>query len=184
MDSSDQDLIARFRGGDAGAFDDLARRWDRRVYNLAYRVIGDAEEAGDVRQLVLLRTYQGLASFNGHAAFATWMYRVVLNLCRGRLRSRRIRERQVEAVAAGRGQADRQVASSEMVCQRRELGRQVAEAVAALPQAQREVVVLRHYQGLTFGQIAEVLETPVTTVKSRMGRALRSLRQTLKDVDA
>lgn len=183
MDPSDDDLIARFRGGDVRAFEQLVRRWDRRVYGLAYRVVGDVEEAGDVRQTAFLRAYGALESFNGQAAFSTWLYRVVLNLCRDRLRSRRVRARHAEVMSAHRGEACHEAGPSDGACEQRELSREVAKAVAALPQTEREVVVLRHYQGLTFGRIAEVLGTPVSTVKSRMSRALGSLRSRLKDVD-
>ncbi|MHC4089142.1 MAG: RNA polymerase sigma factor [Planctomycetota bacterium] len=183
MDLSDNDLIARIRGGDAAAFEQLVQRWDRQVYGLAYRVTGDAEEASDVRQMAFLRTYSALGSFNGRAAFSTWLYRVVLNLCRDRLRSRQVRVRHAEAISARQDKAGGEAPSCEGEHEQQELIRQVADAVGSLPEVEREVVVLRHYQGLTFGQIAEVLAAPVSTVKSRMSRALASLRGRLKDVD-
>ena len=137
MDPSDDHLIARFREGDAGAFAELVRRWDRRVYVLAYRVTGDAEDAGDVRQMAFMRAYGALGSFNGQAAFSTWLYRVVLNLCRDRLRSQRARTRHVGAVSALREGAGPEASSSAVACERRELTRRVADAVASLPRAER-----------------------------------------------
>jgi RNA polymerase sigma-70 factor (ECF subfamily) len=183
MAPSDNDLIARFQGGDAAAFSELVQRWDRRVYGLAYRVTGDAAEAGDVRQMAFMRAYAALASFNGHATFATWMYRVVVNLCRDRMRSQEVRRRHVRSMPAAAGGTADEPPSTRSACERHEVADRVASAVADLPSAEREVVVLRHYQDLTFVQIAEVLDMPASTVKSRMNQALGLLRTRLKDVD-
>ncbi len=183
MELSDNEFVARYRGGDSAAFAELARRWDRRVYALAYRVTGDAADAGDVRQQAFLRAQGALSTFNGQSTFATWMYRVVVNLCRDRLRSKEARNRHLGAMRARAEEADYGSPPSGREHERREVAAQVAEAVGSLPEAEREVVVLRHYQGLTFAQIAEVLGGPVSTVKSRMAKALALLRTRLKDVD-
>jgi RNA polymerase sigma-70 factor (ECF subfamily) len=183
MEPSDNDLIARFKCGDAAAFAALVRRWEQRVYGLAYRMTGNAEDAADVRQVAFLRTYGSLGTLNGRAAFSTWLYQVVLNLCRDRRRALQVRARHTEGMAARCREREGDTSSPVKESEQREISHQIAAAVAGLPQPEREIIVLRHYQDLTFSQIAEVLDTPASTIKSRMTRALGMLRSRLKDVD-
>ena len=183
IDPDDAELISRFQRGDARAFATLARRWSRRAYALAYRLTQDANESEDIRQTALLRAHQRLCDFNGRASFSTWLYRVVLNLCHDRLRSRRAADealRRAKDIRPGvRRVQPSPLADSEIS----ETARRVADAVKALPSPLREVVVMRHYQDLRFAEIAEIVEAPVTTVKSRMNQGLRLLRKSLKDVE-
>jgi RNA polymerase sigma-70 factor (ECF subfamily) len=179
MEPSDEELIRRFRHGDERAFEDLAQRWDAAILRLAYRLTGDLEEARDVRQMALVKTYRALPAFNGHARPTTWLYRVVLNLCRDRHRRSAARRRMLDAAA---GHAGAEVDDAAPGVERGEVARRVAEAIAGLPAREREVVVLRHYHDLPFAGIAELVGAPVTTVKSRMLRALEHLRARLKDL--
>ena len=181
MEPSDDELIGRFRRGESRAFEELIARWDRRVLGLAYRLSRDVEEARDVRQAAFLRAYQCLATFNGQARFSTWMHQVVLNLCRDRARAVDARERAL-AHTAGRADESVRVAPSPLAAaEKLEIADAVAEAIGALPLPEREVLVLRHYQGLPFPEIAEVLGAPASTVKSRMERALARLRVSLSE---
>ncbi len=179
MEPTDDELIGRFRRGDGGAFDRLVARWDRRVLGFAYRLTRDVEEAQDIRQAVFLRTYRALESFNGHARFSTWIHQVTLNLCRDRARSIESQERALAGGARAREPETGVLPSPLETSERNELSRVVATAIAALPEAEREVVVLRHYQGLAFPEIAEILDAPVSTVKSRMSQGLTHLRDRL-----
>jgi RNA polymerase sigma-70 factor (ECF subfamily) len=177
MDASDRTIIARVVAGDRDRFDDLVRRWDRRVLNLAYRLTGEIEEARDIRQIAFTNAYRALASFNGRSAFSTWIYRIVVNLARDRARSR------IALATALRGREQRlprrRTARPDEESSDREAIRAVATAVAKLPEREREVVVLRHYHDLTFVEIAEIVGAPASTVKSRMDRGLRALRARL-----
>jgi len=180
MDISDQELLRRYRRGDRSAFELLVRRWDERVMDLAYRITGDPEEARDVRQIAFLRLLRSLDRFNGTSSFSTWFYRVVLNLCLDRRRSRMARDRR----EGGETPAEEPAAASPSPAQyseREEVARLVADAVAALRPTERVVVVLRHYHGLRFAEIAGILGLPASTVKSRMQRGLTSLRERLRN---
>jgi RNA polymerase sigma-70 factor, ECF subfamily len=183
MQPSDEELVRRFQGGDASAFEAMVARWNEPILQLATRLIGDLEEAKDLTQMALLKTYQGLDRFEGRARFSTWIYRVVLNLCRDRARSVAVRERAQEQTTR---EHDGDYVLEETgfhVARDRELAALVARAVLALPSSEREVVVLRHYHDLPFPAIAEILGSPVTTVKSRMARGLTELRARLATLE-
>ncbi len=184
MEPSDEDLVRRFQGGDETAFEAMVSRWNEPILELATRLTGDLEEAKDVRQMALLKTYQGLDRFEGRSRFSTWIYRVVLNLCRDRARSGAVRARVFEP---GGGALDGAAVLEETgfhAARDRELARVVAEAVLGLPAPEREVVVLRHYHDLPFPAVAEIVGCPVTTVKSRMARGLTLLRSRLATLEA
>lgn len=178
MDPSDEELVLRFQGGDGSAFEAMVTRWNEPILQLATRLTGDHEEAKDIRQMVLLKTYQGLARFEGRARFSTWIYRVVLNLCRDRKRGEAVRTRVEAAVREKEGDYLLEETGFHLA-RDRELAQIVARAVLELPAGEREVVVLRHYHALPFPTIAEILGAPVTTVKSRMSRGLFLLRARL-----
>lgn len=180
MDCPDEEDLRRLRRGDERAFEALAVRWSPTILHVALRLTGDLEEARDVRQLALMRIYDSRDDFAGRARFSTWLYRVVVNLCRDAHRRRDARARSQEV--AGRNGRHLDVATPEHLAEARDTAERVARAVAALRAEDREVVALRHYAGLAFPAVAEVLEAPVTTVKSRMARALRALRTELEEL--
>lgn len=179
VSSTDEELVRRFQDGDPGAFEGVVVRWNPLVLQLAYRLTGDLEEARDVRQLALLRAHDALARFGGRSRLSTWLYRVVLNLCRDRQRRR---ARHDDAVRRAAPDDEGTAGSAAGESERRETAERVARAVRSLPPAEREVVVLRHYQGLAFAEIAEIQSAPVTTVQSRMARGLLLLRARLQDL--
>lgn len=177
MTPSDDELLERFGGGDAAAFEEIVRRWDRRILNLAWRLTGDLDEAQDVRQGVFLRAFTGLARHRGRGRLGTWLYRVTLNLCRDARRTDAVEERwrttrQEPAPRESTGEA----------CARTEEERALMRAIAALPDRERETVVLKHYHDLTFREVGVVLGVPATTVKSRLARALERLRWSLDGI--
>jgi RNA polymerase sigma-70 factor, ECF subfamily len=175
---SDEELVETFQGGDAAAFEVLVRRWDRRIQGLIYRVVGGEEEARDLCQETFLRAYRGLGTFKKEARFSSWLYQIALNVSRDRLRRRRLRnhvsldelteESEARWAQAGPNALD--------LVESRDLSRAVAVAVAALPEEQREVIVLKEYEGLTFQEISQVLDVPLSTVKTRLYRGLGQLR--------
>jgi len=183
MDPSDEELVLRFQSGDEGAFEAMVVRWNEPILQLATRLTGDHEEAKDVRQMALIKIYQGLAAFEGRARFSTWIWRVVLNLCRDRKRSAGVRTRTLEGSVRERDGDYVLEETGFHVARDRELAKVVAQAVLELPTSEREVVVLRHYHDLPFPAIAEILGSPVTTVKSRMARGLTLLRTRLATLE-
>jgi RNA polymerase sigma-70 factor (ECF subfamily) len=164
------------------AFDLLVGRWQRKIRGAAYRIVGSEEEAQDICQEAFLKAFRGLPSFKREARFSSWLYQIALNLSRDRLRRRKNRTwvslddleetKPLTASAASGGRSDDWVES-------REIQRLVSLAVAALPDEQREVVVLKEYQGLTFPEIAEIQGVPLSTVKTRLYRGLSLLRDRL-----
>ena len=183
MASTDEELVARSMGGDLDSFNQLVLRWERPIYALAYRVIGREEDARDVAQETFLRAFRALAGFKGQAKFSSWLYRITLNLCRDWIR----RERRAPVAQAPEGVDLLDLASSaepvetvEDLVSRRELGRAVAKAMAILPDEQRTAIVLKEYHGLTFQEIADLLDCPLSTVKTRLYQGLTVLRKQLE----
>jgi RNA polymerase sigma-70 factor, ECF subfamily len=183
---SDEELVARSRGGDLDSFNQLVLRWERPIYALAYRVIGREEDARDVAQETFLRAFRALGGFKGQAKFSSWLYRITLNLCRDWIR----RERRTPIAQAPEGvdlvelagEAVGTVSIDELVS-RKELGRAVAKAMALLPDEQRTAIILKEYHGLTFQEIADLLDCPLSTVKTRLYQGLTVLRRHLEQAD-
>ena len=182
MPPTDEELVARSTGGDLDAFNQLVVRWERPIFALAYRVIGREEDARDVCQDTFLRAYRALGGFKGQAKFSSWLYRIALNLCRDWIR----RERRTPVAQAPEGVDLIELAgetspsdSVEELVARREIGRAVARAMADLPEEQRTAIILKEYHGLTFQEIADMLECPLSTVKARLYQGLSVLRRQL-----
>jgi len=183
MTWTDEDLVARSRGGDVDSFNQLILRWERPIYALAFRVIGREEDARDVCQETFLRAFRALPGFKGQAKFSSWLYRIALNLCRDWVR----RQRRTPVVDAPEGvdpldlAAERAPTESiEELVSRRELSAAVAEAMALLPEEQRTAIILKEYHGMTFQEIAELQGCPLSTVKTRLYQGLAVLRRHLE----
>jgi RNA polymerase sigma-70 factor (ECF subfamily) len=181
MGSTDEELVEAFRRGDLSAFDGLVARWERKIRGAVHRILGNEEEARDVCQEAFLKAYRALDSFKSEARFSSWLYQIALNLSRDRLRRRRSRPvvSLDEMEEAGAAFATHRPSAHDLV-EAGDLARAVAAAVAALPEEQREVIVLKEYQELTFAEIAEVLGLPPSTVKTRLYRGLSQLRVALE----
>ncbi|UCF34100.1 MAG: sigma-70 family RNA polymerase sigma factor [Phycisphaerales bacterium] len=182
MAATDNDLVERICRGDAAGLALLAERYDGEAYALAYRLLQNAATAEDIRQTAFLRAFGRLGEFNGRAAFSTWLFRIVINLCRDWHRSQRVREKVLQKARDAHLQEQAAAPATGDGPEEAEMGRRVARAVRALPRQAREVVVMRHYMDLKFTEIAEILETPVSTVKSRMAVGLKLLRDSLEDI--
>ena len=184
MPSTDEELVARSMGGDLDSFNQLVLRWERPIYALAYRVIGREEDARDVAQETFLRAFRALKGFKGQAKFSSWLYRITLNLCRDWMR----RERRTPVSQAPEGVDIIEMAgeatpseSIEDLVSRHELGRAVGRAMALLPEEQRTAIILKEYHGLTFQEIADLLDCPLSTVKTRLYQGLSVLRKHLRE---
>ena len=184
MASSDEELVARSMGGDLDSFNQLVLRWERPIYALAYRVIGREEDARDVAQETFLRAFRALSGFKGQAKFSSWLYRITLNLCRDWIR----KERRTPVSQAPEGIDIIELAgegtpaeSIEQLVGRKELGRAVSKAMAMLPEEQRTAIILKEYHGLTFQEIAEMLDCPLSTVKTRLYQGLSVVRRQLEE---
>lgn len=178
---SDEELVAAFQAGDSSAFDALVGRWDRKIQGAIYRVVGGGEDSRDLCQEVFLKAYRALGGFKREARFSSWLYQIALNACRDRLRRRRGRTQvSLDDLADGAREPLQAGPSALDLVEARDLARAVQAAMATLPDDQREVIALKEYQGLTFVEIAEALDVPVSTVKTRLYRGLGLLRQQLE----
>jgi RNA polymerase sigma-70 factor (ECF subfamily) len=181
MGRSDEQLVEACLGGEVAAFDILVDRWQRKIRGAVYRVVRSEEEAQDICQEAFLKAFRGLPSFKQESRFSSWLYQIAINLSRDRLRRRKTRnwvslDDLDEGVPAG---SQRAPAEGERWVEVLEVQERIANAVAALPQEQREAVILKEYQGLTFPEIAEIQGVPVSTVKTRLYRGLSVLRERL-----
>ncbi len=184
MPSTDEELVARSMGGDLDSFNQLVLRWERPIYALAYRVIGREEDARDVAQETFLRAFRALKGFKGQAKFSSWLYRITLNLCRDWIR----REKRTPVAQPPEGVDIIELAgegtpseSIEQLVARHELGRAVGKAMSMLPEEQRTAIILKEYHGLTFQEIADLLDCPLSTVKTRLYQGLTVLRKQLRE---
>jgi RNA polymerase sigma-70 factor, ECF subfamily len=182
MARTDEQLVEAVQGGEIAAFDDLVDRWQRKIQGAIYRIIGREEDARDICQETFLKAFRAIGSFKREARFSSWLYQIAINLCRDRLRRRKGR------LVVGLEEIDeledlprvgRAPTALDMV-EANDLSRKVAAAISCLPEEQREVIVLKEYQGLTFPEIAETLRIPTSTVKTRLYRGLGLLRTHLE----
>jgi len=183
MGRSDEELVEACRAGESSAFDVLVARWEDRIRGAAYRILGSEDEARDVAQEAFLKAYRGLAGFKREARFSSWLYQIATNLCRDRLRRRKTRPQvSLEALqeAGGETLAETRPGAHERLLER-DLAETVKRAIHALPEEQRVVVILKEYQELTFLEIAQALDVPVSTVKTRLYRGLGQLRLRLEN---
>ena len=179
MLKTDEELVTACLGGENAAFDELVGRWNPRIRGAIYRMLGSYDEARDLSQETFLKAYRALPGFKGEARFSSWLYQIAMNLCRDRLRRGRGRFTVgLEAVDAEAARLPGSQATDTLV--ERDVRRRVAEAVAELAAEHREVLVLKEYEGLTFAEIAEVTGLPLSTVKTRLYRALGALRGRLE----
>lgn len=182
MEITDQQLIDQVLGGETEAYGTLVRRWERHIYGLTLRMLGHAEDAQDATQETFISAYTNLKHFRGDAKFSSWLYRIALNVCHSRLR-RRVRrtdaslEQQFEDVgfepASSSASVDEELFDEQV-------SRSVRRALGAIPAEMRQVIIMKEYEGLKFHEIADVLDIPVSTVKTRMYTGLKELRKRLE----
>lgn len=178
MAIDERDLISRSRGGDLDAFESLVRAHQDRIYNLAYRLTGNREDATDAAQEAFIRAFQALPRFRQASTFSTWLYRIAVNAALDLVR-RRPAIPPVELTSDHRAPDD-----PEVEAQRRDIHRRIHAALGHVPAEYRAAVVLRDLQGLEYEEVARVLGVPVGTVRSRISRGREVLRAQLADLVA
>lgn len=182
---TDEDLVVALRGGDVDSLGALVARWEQPLFRFVYRLVERKDDARDICQETFLRVLDKAGHFRDGAKFSTWMYQIALNLVRDQARHRK---RWSHVVVPEKGDCDTEPPSNgaratdelpDALVEHAERASAVQRALDALPAEQREVVLLKEYEGLKFREIAEVLSVPESTVKSRMYLALDSMRTTL-----
>lgn len=183
-ETDDPFLIDRARRGDSDAFELLVRRYSPRLFQTAYRLLGNQADAEDALQQALVKAYLHLADFRGDAAFGTWLHRIVINLCHDELRRRGRRLRSEMEWEPDRTLVRDQAPESrpDEAAEQEELGRTVQVALEAVPPVYRTPVVLRDLQDYSYHEIAGMLGCSVGTVKSRVHRGRQALRMILNRV--
>jgi RNA polymerase sigma-70 factor (ECF subfamily) len=185
MANEEQRLVEAGQRGDVEAFNQLVRLYESRVYNLCYRMLGDADAAADVTQDTFISAYRNLQKFRG-GVFRSWLLRIATNACYDALRARK-RRPTISLEAAREGDDDGPSfdipdpsESPDDSALRRELAAAIQRGIAELPEEQRVVVILSDLQGLAYEEIALVTNTNLGTVKSRLSRGRARLRDVLR----
>ena len=174
--------LARARRGELDAFEELVRQYEKRVYAVALRSSGSPEDAADITQEVFLRAWRSIESFRGDSGFSTWLFRITMNLCVDHARHKNAQP-QTQPLVVGEEDAERPIPdpapTPEEHLENSELGRELAAALDEVSEEHRRIVLLRDVSGLSYTEIAEVLEISEGTVKSRLSRARIALRTIL-----
>lgn len=183
---SDEELVSSFLDGDKAAFEELVRRYENTIMNMAYRLLGNRDDAADVCQEVFVLLLRKIGSFRGEAKFSTWLYRVSLNACHDY--ARRLRRHISLSESPGEDLpemeqrlADDGIDSPESSLERAEIQNAVHDAMSRLPYKFKEVIYLHDIRGYNYKEVAEILDISLGTVKSRLNRARNRLNGELRD---
>lgn len=182
-DQREQEWIARAKAGDMQAFEALILQHEKIVYNVALRMMNHSEDARDISQEVFLKAYKSIGQFDERAMFSTWLYRITTNTCIDELRRRKGKQSYSleEELESEEGSMQRQIADEgetpEESLLRAERADELKKALAQLTEEHRLAVILRDIRGLSYEEIAEIMNLPMGTVKSRISRARNQLKQ-------
>jgi RNA polymerase sigma-70 factor, ECF subfamily len=184
----DQTLIAQCRAGDQGAFRELVQRYQRRAYGIAFGMVHHVDDAMDITQEVFIRVHAYLDHFKGTSSFYTWLYRIAINLCIDHLR----REGKLQTVdyddsvahdqgeAAGELLPDRSEMHPGHVLARKEMSEMIHTALQTLSPNHRAVLLMREVEGLSYTEMAEVMQCNKGTIMSRLFHARRRMQEALR----
>lgn len=183
--SIDQQLVVRVQKGDKSAFDLLVRKYQHRIAKLVSRYVSDRAEVEDVTQEAFIKAFRAIKGFRGESAFYTWLYRIAINTAKNYLVAlgRRPPSADIEAEeaeASDAGIAMRDIATPERQLLAEEIGRTVERVMAALPEDLRTALTLREIDGLSYEEIAEIMDCPIGTVRSRIFRAREAIDEALR----
>ncbi|MGI5891844.1 MAG: RNA polymerase sigma factor [Bacillota bacterium] len=176
-------LIKRSQDGDITAFEELISAYQQRIYNTAYRLLGNPHDASDMAQEAIIKIYKGLPGFRGDSSFSTWSYRITVNVCRDEL-SRKYRHMESsldEYIITETGEMPKEIADNsqlpEDIMASRELGNYLQTLINNLPPEYRLVIIMREHLSFSYKEIADALDISIGTVKSRINRARKALKK-------
>lgn len=185
MEHNEQLLLEKAKAGDVAAFEELISAYQKKVFNLALRIIGNYDDAADLAQDTFVRIFKAISNFKEQSSFSTWVYRITTNVCLDEIRKRKNKKvvSLDEDIHMDDGDMKRQVESDEPgpdeAAERKEVRRIVNNAINMLPEDQRVVITLRDIHGMSYEEIAKALDCPGGTVKSRINRARLALKNLL-----
>jgi len=181
--TNDEHIVERALTGDAEAFGEIVQRWERRIFALTYGMLGREEDARDATQETFLAAFRNLRGFRGEAKVSSWLHRIAVNKCITRQRRAKVRN---EAALDDEQEKDAAKFSAPLnyspalSVESKQTTRAVRLAVNSLPLELRQVVVMKEFEELTFREIADALDLPLSTVKSRLYTALQQLQMRLR----
>jgi len=184
--SSDEIIVERALTGDADAFGEIVRRWERRIFALAYGMLGREEDARDATQETFLAAFRSLRGFRGEAKVSSWLHRIAVNQCITRQRRAKVRNESAleDEQEKNAGRFALPASGSPLrILEGSETTLAVRRAVNSLPIELRQVIVMKEFEELTFREIAEALDLPLSTVKSRLYTAMKQLQMRLRKFD-
>jgi len=184
---SDEVIVERALTGDAEAFGELVRRWERRIFALTYGMLGREEDARDATQETFLAAFRNLRGFRGEAKVSSWLHRIAVNQCISRQRRAKVRGESAldEEQENDAGSFAAPLSESPVrVVEGRQETFAVRRAINSLPLELRQVVVMKEFEELTFREIADALDLPLSTVKSRLYTALKQLQMRLQKFES
>lgn len=183
--SAEDLLIKRAQSGDIAAFEALIEAYEQKVFHIAYRMAGNLDDAADMAQEILLKIFRNVGKFKGESKFSTWVYRVATNTCLDELKKakRKATYSLDEEFETGEGQLGVEVADTAPTPEQRVEGQEIrdaiTEAISRLSEEHRQIIILRDINGLTYEEVADILDCSLGTVKSRISRAREQLRKIL-----
>lgn len=187
LSTLESELIKKCQQGDVEAFEKLILSYQKKVYTIAYRYMGRREEAEDLAQEAFIKVYRSLKTFRGDSSFSTWLYHVVTNVCRDALRknSRKLEEDSLDcAVTTEKGEIRREIVdwsmSPALLYEQKELGEFLQSLIDQLSPEYKAVIVMREIQDMSYDEIAQAMDCSLGTVKSRLSRARKTLRDMIE----
>jgi RNA polymerase sigma-70 factor (ECF subfamily) len=181
---SDEQIVERALNGDPEAFGEIVRRWERRIYALCYGILGREEEARDASQETFMSAFRNLRGFRGEAKVSSWLHRIAVNQCITKQRRAKVRG---ETSLEDENETDDSsffapaFQSPSRAAEHKQKTDAVRRAVNALPIELKQVIVMKEFEEMTFQEIADTLDLPLSTVKSRLYTALKQLRMRLEN---
>lgn len=187
---TDLDLVRRVQAGEKAAFDVLVIKYQQRIVKLVMRFLPDHSEAQDVAQDAFIKAYKALPKFRGDSAFYTWLYRIAVNTAKNYLVARGRRPRNYSGLNSSQSEDDRfdpsillmSIDTPDRLAMKNELKEGIKNAISALPEDLRVAVSLREYEGMSYEDIANVMNCPIGTVRSRIFRARESIEKHIHDL--
>ncbi|AEV69215.1 sigma-70 family RNA polymerase sigma factor [Acetivibrio clariflavus] len=184
--SNEKDLVERAKSGDLEAFEQLIIGCQKKVFNIAFRMVGNYDDANELAQEVFIKAFRSIKNFKGDSSFSTWIYRITANVCLDELRKRKNRTivSLDQDIELNDGDVKRQMPDNaptpDMEAESNEVKSIVNESIQQLPDDYKSMIILRDIQGFSYDEISKIVNCPEGTVKSRINRARQALKKILQ----
>lgn len=181
---SDEELVKKVKDGDIDAFEDIIKKYEKKIFSLIYNMLRNENEIEDIAQEVFIKVYKNLDKFHGDSSLYTWIYKIATNLCLDQIKKRKDIIYMDEKLRVNDDEVEIQIPSDEKtqdeLYEQKELKQKLEKCIEKLPEKQRAMIVLRDIKGLAYDEIAEILELKLGTVKSQINRARLKLKELLE----